>query len=99
MDATFDPIDGTISCLVPTLNDISYDSIITVDVDVITVSSNGAIRVSGVYVGAYAVTNTTYTTWEGLNRWRTDSTQLMVKYVENSLSCGCSPLSSKIGFV
>ena len=98
-DATFDPIDGTISCTVPTLNDISYDSIITVDVDVITVSSNGAIRVSGVYVGAYAVTNTTYTTWEGLNRWKTDSTQLMVKYVENSLSCGCSPLSSKIGFV
>ena len=95
--AIFNSDDGTVSCDVPTLSGIAYDSTITVDVDVITSSVSGATKISGVYLGTYMVTNTSYTS-DGFNRWRTDSSQVMVKYMQTSVSCGCSAIPSKVSF-
>lgn len=92
--AIFNVTANTLSCQVPSLPGVTYDSIVTIDIDVVVPSTNSISRLSGLYLGVYTVTNSTWLSWEGFQKWKTDSAQIMVRYVNSASSCGCSALSS-----
>lgn len=84
--ASYDIQTKQLACNMPSLPGIPYNSIVAVEVDIVT--SGNASKVSGIYLGMYSVTNTP----SGF-----DNSQIMVRYVQFPESCGCSALSAYNG--
>jgi hypothetical protein len=84
--ATYTSATKQLSCPVPTLPNIPFDSLIVVEIDMIT--SGDEIKESGIYMGMYSVTRTSSAL---------ENTQLMIRYVNSTKTCGCSALPTSNG--
>jgi hypothetical protein len=84
--AIYDTSTKKLSCKVPVLPGIPYDSIVALEIDFETDGSEK--RITGVYMGMYTALKASV----GLEK-----SQIMVRYVASPQSCGCGALPSYSG--